>query len=123
MAAVPVVLVVDDDPGIRTMLEIALRGQGYRVESAADVPTAARLAATLRPTLVLLDIRLRDARGTDLLPELTDRAMTMVVFMTASQDIRNLDPSIGADAVIAKPFALQDVYRLARTSVERRPRV
>ena len=123
MAAVPVVLVVDDDPGIRTMLEIALRGQGFRVESAADVPSAARLAASLRPTLVLLDIRLRDSRGTDLLPKLPDRARTMVVLMTASQDIRQVDPSLGADAVIAKPFELQDLYDLARRSVEARPRV
>ena len=123
MAAVPVILVVDDDPGIRTMLEIALRAQGYEVESAADVPSAARLVATLRPTLVLLDIRLRDPRGTDLLPQLTDRARTMVVLMTASQDIRALDPSLAADAVIAKPFELQELYALARRSVEARPRV
>jgi DNA-binding NtrC family response regulator len=122
LGAVPVVLVVDDDPGIRTMLEIALRAQGYRAESAADVPGAARLAATLKPTLVLLDIRLRDAVGTDLLPVLPDRDRTMVVLMTASQDIRELDPSIQAEAVIAKPFDLQDLYRLARESVEARPR-
>ena len=105
------------------MLEIALRGQGFRVESAADVASAASLVASLQPTLVLLDLRLRDERGTDLLPELTDRGRPMVVLMTASQDIRQLDPSLGADAVIAKPFDLQDLYDLARKSVEARPRV
>jgi CheY-like chemotaxis protein len=58
--AAPRLLVVDFDPWCRALAEGALRGQGYRVVSIGDVPTAIRVVQELTPDLALADVALLD---------------------------------------------------------------
>jgi PAS domain S-box-containing protein/putative nucleotidyltransferase with HDIG domain len=66
----PSILIVDDDEGIRRTLELILARKNYRVHTAADGKTACALAQQHEFNLALLDIRLPDMSGTDVLLQL-----------------------------------------------------
>lgn len=68
------VLVVDDDPAMRLLLDLLLRADGHRVRQAATVEQALLASAEQRPDLLLLDINLAGQRGDALIP-LLDRGL------------------------------------------------
>ena len=102
------VLVVEDDPDAREIYEGTLHFAGYDVATAANVAEAKRAARVHNPRLVLLDSRLPDGHGIDLLrswkrcPEMSGVPVLMVTAFSGEQDIRAAALA-GADAFIVKP--------------------
>ena len=104
------ILVVEDDPTIRAILEMALLGAGYRhVVTAARGDEGLELARSRRPDLVLLDIMLPGLDGLAVcrrIRETATLAATRIVMLTArtqNEDIvRGLEA--GADDYVTKPF-------------------
>src|SRR5438477_7413111 len=82
------VFVVDDDEIVRTWLKFALKeSEFYVVEDVANATEAQARIAGARPGLLLLDYRLPDTNGIELLRELRDREVeTPAVLMTASTE-------------------------------------
>lgn len=78
------ILIVEDNEITRKMVRVTLQADSYEVVEAADAATALQLAPAARPDLILLDLRLPDMDGFDLLsrlralPELTDVPMIAV---------------------------------------------
>lgn len=72
----PTVLVVDDDPIVREIYQIALNRLGYAVNVARDGPTALQMAATSAPELILLDVRMPRMDGVEVLELLRADAHT-----------------------------------------------
>jgi DNA-binding NtrC family response regulator len=111
------VLVVDDDASIRFLCRVNLEFDGWTVRDAASLDDA-RAALGDDLALVLLDVHVGNASGVAFLEELRrDRPGLPVVMLTGSFGATTSDDS-GADAVIAKPFKLDDfletVARVAR---------
>ncbi len=112
------VLVVDDEPEIRTLLERALTARGFQVETAPDGEEALARVAAHRPALVLLDAMLPRIHGFEVARRLRADPRTRdvpVVMMTAvyrgwrfAQDARD---AYGAEDYIEKPFRLDDVVK------------
>lgn len=104
------VLVVDDDPGIRSLLELALGSRGHEVLLATDGAGAARLAASDDPDVVLLDLRLGDGAASAIGPirELAPNARIVVV--SAARTARAEAAQLAADGYLAKPFDLDDLF-------------
>ena len=104
------VLLVDDDPDIRTIGRLSLANVGgLTVHLAASGAEALALLASLRPDLILLDVMMPDLDGPATLRALKDDpalADIPVVFMTAKAHPREVERylALGARAVIAKPF-------------------
>ena len=100
------VLVVDDEPLAIRRLEILLKGMpGVRhAGSAASCREAVRAIAELRPDIVLLDIRLRDGTGFDILDQLPSEATPAVIFTTAFDHF-----AIRAFAVSAVDYVLKPI--------------
>lgn len=102
------VLLVDDDPLIRTSLGFNLERAGYRTSTAADAENALGLARRDPPDLVLLDIGLPGMDGLEALRELRKQADLPIIFVTARR--RELEKALGlelgADDYITKPFDL-----------------
>lgn len=104
------ILIVEDDPTIRTILEMALLGAGYvHVTSAARGDEGLDLAKTRKPDLVLLDIMLPGLDGLTVcrrICETPSLATTRIIMLTArTQDediVRGLEA--GADDYVTKPF-------------------
>jgi DNA-binding NtrC family response regulator len=107
-----VVLVVDDEPAIRLLCRVNLELAGYGVRESGSIRDARRLVEE-GIDLVLLDMHVGVEHGEELLEELIRRRIPVAV-VTGSK---------GADAVLAKPFTIEDleatVARLAELSTSR----
>ncbi|HET8528837.1 MAG TPA: response regulator [Gaiellaceae bacterium] len=110
----PVVLVVDDEPAIRLLCRVNLELEGYRVLEASSLDEARRALDTGEIGLVLLDMRIGMERGDSLLDEL--QALTIpVVVVTGSAEVQEAEWAGRADAVLGKPFAIDELLWAART--------
>lgn len=110
------VLVVDDDEAMRSLVRTALELQGARVITASGLREA--LAHDLDFALALVDLSLGDGRGDELLAEL--RACGRVqraILMTGSPDL-DLARARAADAILRKPFELDDLARVIHAALE-----
>src|SRR5438552_4222621 len=104
------ILIVDDDRSIRELLSMHLEERGFGVMSAATGAEGFRLAAEASPAAIVLDMRLPDASGIDLIPELRKRAAEAPVLMiTAHHDMAStiLAMKAGAFDYIHKPIDIQ----------------
>ena len=116
------ILVVEDDPAIRTTVEYALRRAGFEVRSAADGPTAVRMFDESGPDLVLLDIMLPGVDGFGVAEHIrrsdTETAIIMVSALDQDEDkVRGLD--VGADDYITKPFSSDELLARIRANLRR----
>jgi DNA-binding response OmpR family regulator len=119
------ILVVDDDPSVRTMLKRVLAGAGYRVRSAANGAAALQAAKTAPPDLVLLDLKLPEENGWDVFGRLTRKwPLLPVVIITSRSNQLFTALAAGVGALLEKPLhipkTLQTVSHLLRESVETR---
>lgn len=102
----PQLLVVDDDEGIRELLEDYLIGQGYRVLTAADGREADRLITANHVDLIILDLMLPGEDGLSICRRIRATSMTPVIILTAKGDDmdRIIGIEMGADDYLPKPF-------------------
>lgn len=105
------ILIAETEPETSDALDAYLRRDGFRTACVADGEGAAELHATLKPDLVLLDVRLPKRDGWDVLGEIRRRGDTPVIMISAEgQDAEKLQAlRIGADDCIAKPFTPAEV--------------
>jgi two-component system response regulator AtoC len=104
------ILIVDDDRSIRELLSMHLEERGFGVLSAATGAEGFKLAEESSPSAIILDMRLPDASGIDLIPELKKRAgETPVLMITAHHDMATtiLAMKAGAFDYIHKPIDIQ----------------
>ncbi len=117
------ILVVDDDPGVRSSLERALRLDGYEVEAAPDGTTALRSLAVSPPDAVVLDLGLPDVDGLVVCRRLRSTGDDTPVLILTARDavddrVQGLDA--GADDYLVKPFALAELLARLRALLRRR---
>jgi two-component system chemotaxis response regulator CheY len=87
-----------------------LEFEGYQVETALDGAQGLEVLERVRPTLILLDMRMPVLNGWDFARIMRERGIDVpVLVMTAAQDARRWAQEIGADGFIAKPFYLLDL--------------
>jgi two-component system OmpR family response regulator len=116
------ILVVDDEPNIVDVISMALRYQGFEVESAGDGAEALRKIDSFKPQLMLLDIMLPDMEGFDVAERLGARnGRTPIIFLTArdatEDKVRGL--TIGGDDYVTKPFSLEELIARVRLILRR----
>ena len=118
----PHVLVVDDERMIRWSLRAGLEEAGAVVEEAASLAEARRRLGESWPDLVLLDLRLPDGMGTELLSEmLAQDAELPVLIITAYGSLEGAVQAMreGAQDYIAKPFELDELVHKCASVLER----
>lgn len=105
------ILVVDDDPAVRNLIQRFLTKQNYQMESAADGKTAITVFEQFNPDLVILDVNLPDANGYNLCQEMQSRTGVFVLMLTSRTDEADKITgfSKGADDYITKPFSLSEL--------------
>jgi DNA-binding response OmpR family regulator len=105
------ILIVDDDPAIRNLIQRFLSKQKYQVEAAEDGKTALAIFDQFNPDLVILDVNLPDATGYNLCEEMQKRTKVFVLMLTSRADeadkIRGF--AQGADDYLTKPFGLGEL--------------
>jgi two-component system OmpR family response regulator len=116
------VLVVDDEPNIAEVVTMALRFQGFTVETAGTGREALAAVAEFKPHLMVLDVMLPDMEGFEVASRLgAQRAGVPIVFLTArdatEDKLRGL--SGGGDDYMTKPFSLEELVARIRTILRR----
>ena len=110
-------LVVDDEPAIRLLCRVNLELDGYAVLEAASVGEARSVLAGVIVDVVLLDLHLGSDRSGALIAELRSRTPPVpVALVTGSTDTASAARA-GADAVLSKPFAIEDLAATVRRLV------
>ncbi|MBM3507826.1 MAG: ActR/PrrA/RegA family redox response regulator transcription factor [Alphaproteobacteria bacterium] len=105
-------LIVDDDEPLRTRLAQAMRSRGYHVETAAGVADAIATAKTSAPEFAVVDLRLIDGYGLDVVSKLREtRADMRIVILTGYGNIASTVAAMKAGAVdyLAKPADADEV--------------
>ncbi len=104
------VLVVDDDPGVRTTVAEILESEGYTVATAENGLEALRALETVSPELVLLDMQMPVLDGWEFARKLRERGLRLTILVvSAAQEARRWAREIGACGALRKPFELFDL--------------
>jgi two-component system OmpR family response regulator len=116
------VLVVDDEPNIVEVVTMALRFQGFEVETAATGREALAAVSRFKPHLMVLDVMLPDMEGFEVASRLgAQRAGVPIIFLTArdatEDKVRGLTG--GGDDYMTKPFSLEELVARIRTILRR----
>lgn len=116
------VLLVDDDPAIQQMVVKFLAGHDIQVVSAFRREEAARQFVLGKPALVILDLRLGDEDGLDLLREMRLNSDVPVIITTGhrcDETDRVVGLELGADDYLTKPFGLRELLARIRAVLRR----
>ncbi|HEX4060594.1 MAG TPA: response regulator transcription factor [Streptosporangiaceae bacterium] len=122
---IPAVLVVDDEPNIRELVQVALQFHGCSVTTAATGKDALRQAETERPDLIVLDVMLPDLDGFEVCRRLRSSGNEVpVIFLTArdtsSDTVTGL--ALGGDDYVTKPFSVESLVARVRAVLRRAAR-
>lgn len=114
-------LIVEDDMGLRSSLEKSLRRRGYNILGTSTVSDAKRLLGERKVDLILLDLRLPDGSGFDVLAAARelDEEISVIV-LTAYPEITTAVRAMkeGARDFIVKPFELEDLHLTVERTIE-----
>jgi CheY-like chemotaxis protein len=117
------VLVVDDNPEVRAMLEDVLTSLGYATRTAADGATAVRAVLSDAPDIVLLDVYMPGLSGVGALPTIVALAPNAKVIMisgAANEDVLKRSLAFGAHDYVTKPFEISSLSRALETALAMR---
>ena len=118
------ILVVDDDPHIREIVEFALAKAGYEVTLAADGREGLAAFDRVHPDLVVLDILMPELPGTEVCKEIRARSTVPIVFLTSVDDEvdRILGLEMGGDDYVTKPFSPRELVARVKAVLRRSQR-
>ena len=115
------IVVVDDDPKIRTLLRRALEPEGYRVSEAAGSEELFALLRVEQADLITLDLTLRNEDGLEIARRIRSESQVPIIMVTGKGDMidRVVGLELGADDYITKPFHVREVLARIRTVLKR----
>jgi DNA-binding response OmpR family regulator len=115
------ILVVDDDPRVRTLLRRCFEGEGFTVSEAKDGKELRNSLERDAVTLITLDLGLGGENGLDLAREIRARHSIPIIMLTGKGDPidRVVGLELGADDYLAKPFELRELVARVRAVLRR----
>jgi len=116
------ILVVDDEPSIRNLVESYLEAEDLHVVLASTGPEALQKARTYQPDLIILDIMLPGMDGIQVLQELRrESKQVYVIMLTAKTEEtdRVIGLSVGADDYVTKPFSPRELTARVKAALRR----
>ena len=113
MTSPPQILVVEDDPNVRGLLQTLLNSEGYDVVTASDGLAGLVKLSTAKPALMLLDLMMPDLGGVRVLEELradpTLADVPVIVVTGKVEAVPGLRDVLGDDNVFVKPFGVTEL--------------
>jgi DNA-binding response OmpR family regulator len=117
------VLVVEDDPSVRALIQTILEDEALEVVLAEDGDEGLRLARTIDPKVVLLDVMMPGLGGPEVIQRLRDQdgslPFAVLVVTGAAEVVASLRGELGPDAVLEKPFDITTLAARVRSLAER----
>lgn len=118
------ILVVDDEPDIRSIVRGYLEADGFAVHEAVNGPDTLQAVQQTAPNLIILDLMLPGLNGVDVLTRLRETSDIPVILLTAkAEEVDKLiGLSAGADDYLTKPFSGRELVARARAVLRRTER-
>lgn len=115
------IMVVDDEPSLRDLVELVLKREKYEVATASDGKSALALADTFKPDLILLDIMLPDISGHEVCKQLCLNKKIPTIMLTAKHEVidKVLGLELGADDYVTKPFEIMELLARIKALLRR----
>ncbi|MBE7050580.1 MAG: response regulator transcription factor [Ruminococcaceae bacterium] len=115
------ILVVDDEKPIVDILKINLEKNGYKVIVAYDGETAAEMAYSQEPDLILLDVMLPKMDGFSVCRKIREKMAVPIIMLTAREEEvdKVLGLELGADDYMTKPFSLRELMARVKANLRR----
>ena len=115
------ILLVDDDPNIRQLVELYLKKEGFEAEMADRGDLAVQKCKTAPPDLMLLDVMLPGMDGWQVLREVRRTSALPIIMLTAKDETfdKVLGLELGADDYIAKPFDMKELVARIKAVLRR----
>lgn len=116
------ILIVDDDETIRKVLETILRDEGYIIESVDTAKGAIEKTEKTFYNLALVDVRLPDMEGVELLTKLHDtKPKIRKIIITGFPTLQNAVGAVnkGADAYVMKPFDVEKLLQIIKDQLKK----
>ncbi|MDA9176199.1 response regulator transcription factor [Alphaproteobacteria bacterium] len=115
------VLVVDDDPHIREVVQFALDKEGFSTVEAKDGAEALEQFAAEKPDLIVLDITMPELDGTEVCRRIRQNDKTPIIFLSSRDDEidRVLGLELGGDDYITKPFSPRELVARVKAVLRR----
>lgn len=119
------VLVIDDDPFARDLLERFLSREGFQADIAADGKTGLRLARENKPEVIILDVKMPEMDGWSVLSQIKEEAKLrdIPVIMLTMTENRELSLALGASDFLPKPIERKRLVDILLRHVRRRDRL
>jgi DNA-binding NtrC family response regulator len=116
------ILIIDDDENIRRVLETILTDEGYAVESADTAMKGIEKSQNAFFNIALVDVRLPDMEGIDLLPKLRNTKPKMrKIIVTGYPTLQNAMNAVnnGANAYVMKPFDVEKILNTIKDQLQK----
>ena len=116
------ILVIDDDATVRRSLEVALKKNGYDADVAETGKEAIKKSKTKLYNLALVDLRLPDMDGVELLTEMRETVPKMVkIIITGYPSLENAIEAVnrGADSYMVKPYTMEELLRTIKEQLQK----
>jgi DNA-binding NtrC family response regulator len=116
------ILIVDDDENIRKVLQAILEDEGYKVETAETAKKGIERSEKAFYNLALIDVRLPDMEGIELLSKLRGTKPKMrKIIVTGYPTLQNAVSAVnkGADAYVVKPFDVEKILQTIREQLKK----
>lgn len=116
------ILIIDDDENIRKVLETILEDEGYIVETAETAKQGIEKSETAFYNVALIDVRLPDMEGIELLSKLRNTKPKMrKIIVTGYPTLQNAIAAVnkGADAYVMKPFEVDKILQTIREQLKK----
>jgi len=113
------ILIVDDEEYIRTLYKEELLREGYQVSTSATGRNILELIEKERPDLIILDIKMSDCNGLDILQIIRNKYYNMPVILSTAYEIYKNDiKSMAADFYVVKSFDLTELKKRIKRALE-----
>jgi two-component system, OmpR family, KDP operon response regulator KdpE len=117
------ILLIEDDPGIRKFLSVALEAQGFTLDEEASGKSGIAKAATAQPDLVVLDLGLPDMDGKAVIARIREWSKVPILILSVrqSEDEKVAALDAGANDYVVKPFGIAEMLARVRALLRSAP--
>ncbi|HYL88686.1 MAG TPA: response regulator [Burkholderiales bacterium] len=121
----PNILVLDDDPDMRALMQRHLTGAGYEVTLAESANAASETIAARRPDLIIADVNMPEVSGVEFVSKLRDHARSdgiPVIYLTGMEQTSELAVKTVGFPLLAKPVVQRELLALVKRQLPSAPR-
>jgi two-component system KDP operon response regulator KdpE len=117
----PLILIVEDDRPVRSLISMALKSRGYQTEAVANGEEAILALTGHPPDILILDLGLPDMDGNDIIKAVREWSLLPIIVVSARSDERDKIDALdfGADDYLTKPFSVEELLARIRVAVRR----